>query len=543
MVSGDVSERVDGRGGNPLLRWFADRKVRTKILIAVGTVAVAALAAAVVAVAGLGSVYRAGDRIVTENLRPSVDLAEARVESERARIALRDMALLQGADRDTAEKRMRDADAALEAAIAVYLPHAADPAAVSAFQAAWQQYRQIRDTKQVPAAKANDIATFNRVALQETNPLTARASAALSTATMAEATQASGNIVAAENRYHDSRTLLLLVLLMGVLAALGLALYAAARIVGPLQRVSAVLTAVAAGDLTATAGIDSRDEIGVMAATLDEANARTRATIATVAATAHTLASSSEELAATNQQVAAAAEQTGEQATAVSAAAEQVSTNVQTVAAGSEQMSASIQEIAQSAAEAARVAATAVRTATDATGTVGQLSASSTQISNVLKVITTIAEQTNLLALNATIEAARAGDAGKGFAVVASEVKDLAQETARATEDVATKIGAILTDATNAAQAISQIGQVIGQINTLQTTIATAVQQQTATTNEISRNVSEAATGSGDIAANITTVATAAANTSAGVEQSRTATAELAKMAADLQQTVSQFRY
>ena len=153
------------------------------------------------------------------------------------------------------------------------------------------------------------------------------------------------------------------------------------------------------------------------------------------------------------------------------------------------------------------------------------------------------AEQTNLLALNATIEAARAGDAGKGFAVVASEVKDLAQETARATGDITAKITNIQSDAAKAAHAITQITQVIEQINNLQTTIASAVEEQTATTNEMARNISQAANGSGDIAANITAVANAAASTRAGVEEARTAAAELARMSTDLQKLVLQFQY
>jgi methyl-accepting chemotaxis protein len=206
-------------------------------------------------------------------------------------------------------------------------------------------------------------------------------------------------------------------------------------------------------------------------------------------------------------------------------------------------MSASIREIAHSSAEAARVADSAVSNAAEATATVGQLGASSNEIGDVLKVITAIAEQTNLLALNATIEAARAGDAGKGFAVVASEVKDLAQETARATDDITAKVTNIQSDAAKAAHAITQITQVIEQINSLQTTIASAVEEQTATTNEMSRNITQAATGSGEIAANITAVATAADSTRAGVTEARTAAAELARMSTDLQKLVLQFQY
>src|SRR3712207_4671236 len=166
-------------------------------------------------------------------------------------------------------------------------------------------------------------------------------------------------------------------------------------------------------------------------------------------------------------------------------------------------MGASINEIAQNAAEAARVAGTAVQAAEETTRTVSKLGVSSQEIGEVVKTITSIAEQTNLLALNATIEAARAGEAGKGFAVVANEVKELAQETAKATEDIARRVDAIQADTAGATTAISGIAGIISQINDFQLTIASAVEEQGATTAEMNRSVSEAATGSGEIAGSI----------------------------------------
>ena len=254
---------------------------------------------------------------------------------------------------------------------------------------------------------------------------------------------------------------------------------------------------------------------------------------------AQTLSSASEELTANSQQMVANAEETCAQAGVVAAAAQQVSSNVQTVAAGTEQMSASIREIAKNAQEAAKVASVGVRAADSATDTVSKLGLSSAEIGKVIKTITSIARQTNLLALNATIEAARAGEAGKGFAVVANEVKELAKETAKATEDISQKIETIQADTKHAVAAISEINGVINKINDYQNTIASAVEEQTATTNEISRNVSQAAKGSTEIANNISGVAQAARDTTLGAVDTEKASVELAKMAATLQRTVS----
>ncbi|MEO8201873.1 MAG: methyl-accepting chemotaxis protein, partial [Gemmatimonadota bacterium] len=171
-----------------------------------------------------------------------------------------------------------------------------------------------------------------------------------------------------------------------------------------------------------------------------------------------------------------------------------------------------------------------------------RLGISSAEIGAVIKVITSIAQQTNLLALNATIEAARAGDAGRGFAVVANEVKELAKQTAQATDDISQKIEAIQGDTRAAVSAIAEISGIITQINDIQTIIASSVEEQTATTNEIGRNVAEAARGSAEIAQTITGVAEASQGTTEGAAQSQQAAEELAGMATELQQLVRRFR-
>ncbi|QDU21970.1 methyl-accepting chemotaxis protein [Urbifossiella limnaea] len=262
-----------------------------------------------------------------------------------------------------------------------------------------------------------------------------------------------------------------------------------------------------------------------------------------VAESATALAAASRQLGGVSQQMAANAEETAAQAGVASAAAEEVSTSVATVATGAEEMGASIREIARSAHEAAKVATSAVKVADRTNDTVAKLGESSAAIGNVVKVITSIAQQTNLLALNATIEAARAGEAGKGFAVVANEVKELAKQTARATEDIGRKIEAIQGDTRGAVEAIGQIGKVITEINDILNTIASAVEEQTATTGEISRSVTEAAKGSNEIARNITGVAQAARGTTEGAGETMRSADALSRMANELQQLVSGFKH
>jgi len=256
----------------------------------------------------------------------------------------------------------------------------------------------------------------------------------------------------------------------------------------------------------------------------------------------HALASSSEELTSVSQQMSAAAEETTAQANLVSAAAEQVSSNARTVSGSIDNLVESIHEIAKSAQDAAHVAKQAVDMAGTASTTMDALGKSSGEIGKVVKVITSIAEQTNLLALNATIEAARAGEAGRGFAVVANEVKDLARETARATEDIGAKIEAMQTDAQHAVSDITAIRSVIESIDALQTRIATAVEEQSVTTSEISRNIAEATTGSSEIAENIVQVAQAAQSTAEGASNTQLSSQELSRMAQGLQRLVEEYR-
>jgi methyl-accepting chemotaxis protein len=297
-----------------------------------------------------------------------------------------------------------------------------------------------------------------------------------------------------------------------------------------------------ANDLTARVDLTRQDEIGQLGRCLNLFVEKVHDLLIQIASTAQHVSSASEQLNATSQQIAANSEETSAQAKVVSRATQQVSQNLQTVARGAEEMGASIKEIAKNATEAAKVAASAVNAAETTTATVSRLGDSSTAIGQVIKVITLIAQQTNLLALNATIEAARAGEAGKGFAVVANEVKELAKETGTATEDISRKIEAIQGDTKAAVEAIASISGVIDQIGEISGTIATAVEEQNATTNEMSRNVNDAAQGSGEIASNITGVAEAAESTSRGSAETQKAAHELVEMSSQLRGLVEQFK-
>jgi methyl-accepting chemotaxis protein len=326
------------------------------------------------------------------------------------------------------------------------------------------------------------------------------------------------------------------------LVSVAAAVLLARRLTKPLRRTVAVLEEVAEGDLTRRLEVRSRDEVGQMAEALNRTLDRTAAVIRTIDGNADELARASSGFTTRNDEIATATSSVAAEADAASVGADTVGSGIQTVAASTEEMGASIREIAVSAARAAQVAGDAVDAAQRTREIVTRLGDSSQEIGNVVKLIETIAEQTNLLALNATIEAARAGDAGKGFAVVANEVKELSQETGKATQEIAARIESIQTEATAAVGAIEEIAGVVDAINGIQGEIAAAVEQQTSTTSEIGRAVTDVADSSQAIVERIVAVARAIDETSQAMQHNRAEADHLATMSDELKHAIAQFR-
>jgi methyl-accepting chemotaxis protein len=365
-------------------------------------------------------------------------------------------------------------------------------------------------------------------------------------------------------------TLLWVLLGIGIGVAATVVYFTNRSIVPPILGMTSAMTRLAGGDHgVEIPAVDKKDEIGLMARAVlvfkenmikakelaaneaEELKARmarakrvealTDRFDADVSMVLKTVASASTELQTTATSMSGTAEETSRQATAVAAATEQAATNVQTVASATEELSSSVGEISRQVAQSAKIAQKAVDEATQTNATIQGLSEVADKIGDVVQLINDIASQTNLLALNATIEAARAGDAGKGFAVVASEVKSLANQTAKATEEIGAQIAAIQSSSNQAVSAIKGIGATIVEISDITTSIASAVEEQSAATQDIARNVQQAAAGTSEVSANIVGVTQAAGETGAAAQQVLSASGELSQQSETLRGQVETF--
>ncbi|MEM9564612.1 MAG: methyl-accepting chemotaxis protein [Actinomycetota bacterium] len=331
-------------------------------------------------------------------------------------------------------------------------------------------------------------------------------------------------------------TILPVSMALGVLGSIAVAMILAWHIAGPIQRMTEQARRIANGDLSGES-VDlgrRRDELGQLATSFAAMTTSLRGMITSLKTSATQLEQTSGDLNRFSSGVSQSAKETSAEAGSASLASENVSANVSGVAGAIEQLTESIREVADSATEAASVAQEAVSVAGNSSETIGKLGASSEEIGNVVSVINSIAEQTNLLALNATIEAARAGESGKGFAVVANEVKELAAQTSKATEEIASRILGIQTDTAAAVEANEKIGATIERVNEISSTIAAAVEEQFVTTSEIGRNIDAATTGAQDIARSIAEVASTAEDTRRSTDSTTESAAGLSSIADEL---------
>ncbi|MGY1712657.1 methyl-accepting chemotaxis protein [Geodermatophilus sp. SYSU D00758] len=518
--------------------------LRTRLLGAVLVVALTTLGVGLFGIQRMSALSGQAERVHTEGAVPldglrqlQADWWELMAHTARANIPTLPPESLAASQRnaEAVGARLVEQTAAVAA-----MPLSADArGAFDRFQPAVESYLAVLG--QMVAARGTSTPDQLRTMVARLNEQEAVISESIAAATAAASAQAVRTAADAEDAYTAARTLTLVIIALGLVVSVALASLVARGVTRPVQRIREVLGRVAAGDLTVRAGRTGGAELGEMARSLDATLDALGGVLTLVHDSSRRLGDASAKLSAASGAIAGNARTAAGQADVVVASSGEVAASVDTVAAGSSQMESAIREISRNATEAARVAGQAVGVAESTTRTVGKLGDSSQEIATVVKLINGIAEQTNLLALNATIEAARAGEAGKGFAVVASEVKELAQETARATEDISRRVETIQGDTAGAVEAIRQISAVIGEINDFQATIAAAVEEQTATTNEMNRNVAEAATGSQQIAAAITGLAAGTQETNARVEDAQRAAEELARMSGDLQGAVRRF--
>ena len=499
---------------------------------------------AVFALSQQGALYAEVQGGRTDDLLPTAAIADAQASVAGAHLATVEMAALDTADTPALVEQKRKAISFANDSIEKVYAGGIDPAtrdAMDAFSAKWKAY-------ETTLADVETLAVAGRSAEAAAAIAAAGSEYDAMLAPLAEANadleqQSEAGFAAATATRDRARALTLVLLVAAAAAAVGLGLGVARLIARPARHLVDVLGRVAEGDLTVRSTYDAGDEIGVMSRALNRSLDALQDVFGQIAERGRALGTAAGELSRLAGDTSRNSSDTAQQATHVSAAAVQVSSSVQTIAAGTEEMTSTVNEVAQTAAQAAEIAAGAVQLAQSTSAVMDRLDRSSDEIVNVVTVITNIAEQTNLLALNATIEAARAGEAGRGFAVVANEVKDLARETATATEQIRAMVTGIQDETRSAVASIERISVVIEQISDGQASIASAVEEQAATTAEMSRTAADVATGATSIADTIGVVADAADANTRAAGASDSAARELAGMADHLLQLVGRYRY
>jgi methyl-accepting chemotaxis protein len=545
--AGVPSARVPATGLRERLRGAGT--IRNSLLALLALCGLVAVTVGAVGLVQIGRVADQASAMYTEGLKPAQDVALIREQLWKSRWA--SLSNLTAADQETADRYSaltKEALASVQAGVDAFGERTVsgpERAAMASFVASWEKYLTLRE--QSSALKnAGRTAEWQAFRTSTLNPAVTEVVDALATVTAATDEASNARAAAAVEARDRARTAIVVILLAGIAVSVVVGLLVARHMARQIRHLRDALTRVAGGDLTVRVGGTSAatpaTELGEMTLAVQHLTDRMRETFASIAATGSDLADRASDLRASSNTLSTAASTTSAQVSSIGGSVGEVSASVASVAGGAEEMGASIREISVNASEAAGVAREAVDVMTATERLMVRLGESSTEIGNVIKLITAIAEQTNLLALNATIEAARAGAAGQGFAVVASEVKDLAQETARATDDIGRQVEAIQNDTTSAIESISGISEVIERINSYQATIASAVEEQSATTGGMAEALQRAAAGAGEISHGMTEVVNAADGNRQASEDTRQAAADLATMSDRLRQAVSAFR-
>ncbi|MGB3223000.1 MAG: methyl-accepting chemotaxis protein [Desulforhopalus sp.] len=438
------------------------------------------------------------------------------------------------------------------------------------FPASEQVFSHVNKMSAIADSAVDKFLKMNTLLLEEGETLQNETFAAIDTIVQIAEKRAEDRIQSAHDIADRGRLITTICLAVGVLLAISSGFVLTRVITGPLFKGVGLAKAMADGDLTQTMDVNQKDEIGVLAASLNEMAKNLRRMFGDIstgvsqvdnssvqlAAIANQMSSGADSTASRSGLVATAAEEMSANQASIAAAMEQASINVNMVAAAAEEMSATINEIARNSSEAKNITSVAVTQSRSASDRVNDLGKAANEINKVTEVITEISEQTNLLALNATIEAARAGEAGKGFAVVANEIKDLAKQTAAATLDIKTKILGVQEATGITVKEINDIGKVIADVDKIVATIAAAVEEQTATTKEISMNVNQASQGIAEVNENVaqsSTVSSEIASDIAEVNRSanemsqasslvKSSAEELSGIADKLKQMMTKFR-
>lgn len=542
--------RAKRQGGGLLaaispLHWLANRQLRTKIGIVFLVETIVSVIIGIFALIGMSSMQAKSDVMYQQNITRIADIDQVQRLLLNMRADVLNAALSNSPEVRTQFKAAFDADGALlDKALAKYTSSdmTGRERAVALLRQGITDYRKVCASDLFPAIDNGDLAAFTLARDLTGDPAFDKTYIGADSLVQLEKSSAAKQNEQSRSAYDEARKNAIVCLVVGVAVALVIGLIVAKMVINGIGKVTNMAVALSQGDLTVHANVDSKDEIGTMAKALDVAMEQLHSMIITVQDSSEQVSSASASLSTVSHRLAESADSTTEQAMVASAAAEEVSANVNTVAASSEEMGASINTIASSAAEASNIVGEATSVAEEISGALRRLELSSKKIGDIVGTITAIAEQTQLLALNATIESAHAGEAGKGFAVVAAEVKDLARETSQATEDVAGRVSAIQTDSAAASSTIGTIVDIVNRIFDYSKAIAEGVEEQAKTTNEINRNVSEAALGSSEIAESITKAATAMEMTAIGAREAKQAAANLSTLSTTLQETVAKFK-